>query len=272
MTDIPLDTDDETSHGDTIEAGAAATAETDATDEQELKGVEGEGGDGAEPAAEAEAPQTDEVAALKQRLAEIEPLAQLGQRFLSQPQAPAYQPPQPQGVDPRVDQALRVAHDPEQFKAFPPEVRIEAGRLIREAEEDHILRLTNPRAWAEKWVSPVARNMLAPVAAKFAKREFLLQNPDLATPEDEQAVADEIGRGTPVHAAAELVRLRKQLAGTGRQEQTKRAQQADAEALKNARRGRATPPRTTTRGPAPKTTGWRAEDALGDLELSGLEE
>ncbi len=271
-----LDTDDAASHGGAIEAGAPATAETDATDEPELEGEEGEGGEGEEPAAGAEvAPQVDELAALRQQLAELEPLARLGQHMLSQQPAPAPQQAPSQGVDPRVEQALRVAHDTAQFKAFPPEVQFEAGRILREAEEDHILRLTNPRAWAAKWVEPVAIDVVRPVAAKFAKREFMHGNPDLASPEDEQAVADaiDLARRSPAHVAAELVRLRKQAATGGpRAEIGKRATAADAEALKNARRGRAAPPRTTTRAPSPNSNGWRAEDALHDFEGSGLEE
>ena len=278
MADQPgLDTGDAASHGE-VDPEVAPAPEGLTTDEPALEGEEGEGGEGEEPAAGAEvAPQVDELAALRQQLAELEPFARLGQHMLSQQPAPAPQQAPSHGSepDPRVVQALRVAHDTAQFKAFPPEVQFEAGRILREAEEDHILRLTNPRAWAAKWVEPVAIDVVRPVAAKFAKREFLHGNPDLASPEDEQAVADaiDLARRSPAHVAAEIVRLRKQVASGGtKAEIGKRATAADAEALKNARRGRAAPPRTTTRAPSPKSNGWRAEDALHDFEGSGLEE
>jgi hypothetical protein len=216
------------------------------------------------------------LAALRQRLADLEPLAQLGQRMLAQPPAPA--PSAPQGRDLRVDQAIRALYSgpdgQKQFDAFPMEVRIEAGRLIREAENEHVLRMTDPEAWAERVIAPVVQRMVAPVAAKFAKREFLLQNPDLSTPADMEAVAGEYGKGVPLHAAAELVRLRKLAsrpeAGPSGGDPDTRARQADAEALKNARRGRAAPARTTVRDTKPlKLSGWKAEDILGSLEEAG---
>lgn len=254
---------DETTTGADEQPGVEAT-------EEPIEGEEGEG-EGEQPAPPPAEP--DELTLLRQRVSDLEPLAQIAQRMLAdRDQQPA---PQAPSRDPRgeamVRQAIRTLAEKgagKEFDAFAPDVRFEAGRRVREMEEENILRLTDPDAWAEKVVAPVVRKFVAPVAAKFAQREFLLQNPDLGTPEDIQAITDLYRAQVPIQAAAEIVRLRKAVAPGAKQAADERARRADAEALKQARRGRAAPPRTTTRA-APKSLGWKAEDVLAGLEESG---
>ena len=281
MSDTPSqDLDQQPEGGDNPTEGTTAieAAEAAAAAEAELEG-DGEGeAPGGKPAP---APENPELLELRQRLADLEPLAQLGQRVLAQ-QAPAPAAPQGSSRDPRVDHAIRMLYDSsltdearrDAFKAFPIEVRQEALRRDREAQEEHVLRMTDPDAWAERVIAPVVQRMVAPVAAKFAKREFLVQNPDLASPADMEEVAQILGDRVPLHYAAELARLRKaertRASGAPPADPDTRARQADAEALKNARRGRAAPARTTARDTKPPAyRGWKAEDVLFSLEEAG---